>query len=125
MRLMPSRKPVTEFQSGDTIRVELTIQNNKPRQFIMVEDPTPSNCRVTDREEGDDGEEWSFWWDRFVIRDTKVAFFMRNLPEGTQTITYTIRAEGLGQSHVLPTSMSNMYDLAERSSSAESLLVVK
>ena len=112
-------------ESGDIVRVELTVESSKARQFILIEDPTPSNCRVTDREELSEGEEWSFWWDRFVVRDEKVAFFVRNLREGKQTLTYTMRAEGLGISHALPTTLSNMYDLKERASGAETLLEVK
>lgn len=125
MMLLPTKRPVTWAESGDTIRVELTIQSSKPRSFIMVEDPTPSNCRVTDREDLDEGEEWSFWWDRLVIRDDKVAFFIHNLSEGKQTLTYTMRAEGLGVAHALPTFLSNMYDQSQRASGAESLLEVK
>ena len=125
MRLMPTKKPITTTDSGDTLRVELTISSNKPRQFIMVEDPTPSNCRVTDREQLDDGEQWAFWWDRLVIRDEKVAFFIRNLASGTQTISYTMRAEGLGTAHALPTTLSNMYDLSQHATGQESLLEVR
>jgi len=125
MMLLPTKRPVTWAESGDTIRVELTIQSNKARSFIMVEEPTPSNCRVTDREELDEGEEWSFWWDRLVIRDEKVAFFVRNLQEGKQVLTYTMKAEGLGLAHALPTTLANMYDETQRASGAESLLEVK
>lgn len=125
MMLLPSKRPITWAESGDTIRVELTIRSNKPRRFMMIQDPTPSNCRVTDREELDEGEQWSFWWDRFVIRDEKVAFFVRNLAEGKQTLTYTMRAEGLGIAHALPTTLANMYDESQRASSAESVLEVK
>jgi len=125
MMLLPTKRSVTWAESGDILRVELTVTSNKPRRFIMIEDPIPSNCRVTDREELDEGEEWGFWWDRFVIRDEKVAFFVHNLQEGKQTLVYTMRAEGLGIAHALPTSLSNMYDLNERASGAESILEVK
>ena len=125
MMLMPTKRPVKWAESGDIVRVELTVESSKARQFILIEDPTPSNCRVTDREELSEGEEWSFWWDRFVVRDEKVAFFVRNLREGKQTLTYTMRAEGLGMAHALPTTLSNMYDLKERASGAETLLEVK
>jgi uncharacterized protein YfaS (alpha-2-macroglobulin family) len=125
MMLLPTKRPVTWAESGDSIRVELTITSNKARSFIMVEDPTPSNCRVTDREELDEGEEWSFWWDRLVIRDEKVAFFVRSLPEGKQTLTYTMRAEGLGLAHALPATITNMYDESQRATAGESLLEVK
>jgi uncharacterized protein YfaS (alpha-2-macroglobulin family) len=125
MMLLPTRRPVTWAESGDTIRVELTIQSNKARSFILVEDPTPSNCRVTEREDLDEGEEWSFWWDRLVIRDDKVGFFVHNLPAGKQVMAYTMRAEGLGLAHALPCSVSNMYDQTQTASSAESLLEVK
>ncbi len=125
MQLLPTRKPVVSAESGDTIRVEITVTSNKFRQFIMVEDPIPSNCRVTDREQLDEGEEWAFWWDRLVIRDDKVAFFIHNLQKGTQTLTYTMRAEGLGLAHALPTTLSNMYDASERARGSETLMEVK
>lgn len=125
MQLLPSRRPVTSAESGDILRVELTIESSKARGFIMVEDPTPSNCRVTEREELDEGEEWSNWWDQLVIRDQKISFFIRNLPEGKQTLTYNMRAEGLGVAHTLPTTLSSMYDLTVNASGAETLMEVK
>ncbi|MDR3691640.1 MAG: MG2 domain-containing protein [Fimbriimonas sp.] len=125
LRLLPSRRPVTSATSGDTIRVELTIESTKPREFLLIEDPTPSNCRVTEREELDEGEEWTYWWDKIVVRDEKVCFFVRRLPEGKQTITYNMKAEGIGVSNALPTALSSMYDISLSAAGPETPMEVK
>ncbi len=119
MRLLPSQKPVTEFKNGDVIRVELTIHSDVPRDFVLVEEPTPSSCRVTERTELGEYEEKGWWWSRTLILDDHLAFFARNLPKGESKIVYHMRAEAAGRATALPARAANMYDPGRWASTAE------
>lgn len=123
-RLLPSKQPVTSFHNGDLIRVELTIDSDFPRSFVMIEEPTPSSARIQEREEFERYEEWGYWYSDRVIRDDRIAFFARWLPKGTSKITYTMRAEQPGTVRALPTIVQNMYDPALRASTGDQRLQV-
>jgi uncharacterized protein YfaS (alpha-2-macroglobulin family) len=123
-KLLPTLKPLTQFRSGDLVRVVLTIHSNVSREFVLVEEPTPSDCRVTERDELADGEEWSWWWSRTVIMDDHLAFFARRIPKGESKITYNMRAEQVGTSSALPSTVRNMYDPGRWASSAEAKIEV-
>ena len=123
-KLLPSLKPLTQFRSGDLVRVVLTIRSEVAHEFVLVEEPTPSDCRVTEREELADGEEWSWWWSRTVIMDDHLAFFARRIPKGESKITYNMRAEQVGTSSALPSTVRNMYDPGRWASSAETKIEV-
>lgn len=125
MKLLPSKQPITEFQNGDLVRVELTINSDVPREFVMVEEPTPSSCRVNERTEIDPYEEKAWWWSRTVVRDDRLAFFARNLPKGESKITYNMRAEQAGLASALPGRVENMYDPGRWASSAETKVEVE
>jgi hypothetical protein len=125
LRLRASREPVTEVQPGDIVKCVLTVTSSTPREFVMVEDPIPAGCRVTEREELGDDEEWSYWFCAMTIRDDRVAFFSRRMSAGVNTISYMMRAETLGLSHALPTSVSNMYDPGTQAFSGETQLEVR
>lgn len=124
LELRPTKESISEVHTGDLIRVDIDIASSVDRQFIMIEDPIPSGCRITEREYVDDGEEWTAWWTQTIVRDDKAAFFMRRLKRGTQRLTYTIRAEQIGVGHALPTTISNMYDPTVSASSGETTLTV-
>ena len=124
MRLLPSLRPVTEFKNGDIVRVELTIRSDKPREFVLVTEPTPSSCRVNERTELADGEEKGWWWSRTVVLDDRLAFFARNLPKGESRIVYHMRAEAAGLASALPARAENMYDPGRWASTAETRVEV-
>ena len=90
----------------------------------MIEDPTPSHCRVTEREDIGEGEEWGWWWSRNVIRDDRIAIFARWLPAKSSKVTYTMRAEGAGTASALPTRVGPMYDPSLWASTGETRLEV-
>lgn len=124
-RLLPSKQPTTQFNTGDLIQVELTVNSSIDREFMMVEDPIPSNCRVTDREYVDEGSEWNYWWSQLIIRDDRVAFFMRDEDKGRQVLTYTMRAEQPGKVRALPPTIANMYDPAQAAHGASGTFEVR
>jgi len=125
LRLLPSEKPVTEFKNGDVVRVELTLKSDKPREFVLVEEPTPSSCRVTERTELEEGEEKDWWWSQTVVLDDHLAFFARNLPKGESKIVYHMRAEQAGRATALPARVQNMYDPGRWASTAETRVAVE
>jgi hypothetical protein len=58
------------------------------------------------------------------LRDSKVAFFLDRLPQGTRVLRYRIRAEIPGEFHALPTNGYAMYAPEVRAISDEMRLVV-
>ncbi len=124
LKLMPSKDPVSQARSGDIVQCTLTINTASPKNYIMIEDPIPSNCRIVERQEPGLDESWDFWWSDIVIRDDRAAFFVTILPAGIHRIVYTLRAETPGVAHALPTVISNMYDSSDRGSSGENLFEV-
>ncbi|MBI1331901.1 MAG: hypothetical protein GC165_03380 [Armatimonadetes bacterium] len=124
LKLLPSKDPITSFNSGDLVRVELTITADKPYEYVLIEEPTPSSCRIQEREELGAGEEWGWWWSRTVVLDDHLAYFARYLDKGTQKITYTLRAEQAGSTRALPTTVENMYDPSMSSSTGDQLIEV-
>ncbi len=119
MKLMRSKKPVSEAKAGDLIQCVLTVHSNRNWQYIFIEDPIPSNCRVTERADANDEDKWSWWWSNLTIFDDRVGLFASYFPKGVSTLTYTLRAEDVGYSHALPVRISDMYDPHEASQSDE------
>lgn len=124
-RLGPGKTPILTGQSGDLVQVQLTIHSDRPRDYVLIEDPIPSSCRVTEREDVANASDWTYWWDKLQIYDNRVAIFVRNLPAGDKTVTYTLRVENPGFASALPTSISNMYDPDAVASGAALRLEVK
>lgn len=119
MRFGADTNATVSADAGDLIEVQIVIDSDKRRDFILVEDPIPASCRITDREDLPQGETWSWWWSKSSFFDDRAAFFTRNLPAGKSTITYTMRAEMAGKSTALPTVIYNMYDPDQRSVAPE------
>ena len=124
LKLLPSISPVSTFKSGDLIRVVLTITTNVSRKYVMIEEPTPSSCRVQERDELGGSEEWNNWWSRTVMRDDHLAFFATSIPSGISKITYTMRAEQAGLVRSLPTTVANMYDPSRHASTGDFVVEV-
>jgi uncharacterized protein YfaS (alpha-2-macroglobulin family) len=112
MKLLPSIKPIQLAKPGDLLRCEIEINSIKDQEFVMIEDPIPSNLRITEQEDPEVDGEWAYWWDKVIIRDDRAAFFVRYLPKGKSSFAYNLRAEGIGVSNASPTSVGSMYDLA-------------
>jgi len=122
--LQPDPTPVSVVHHGDIIRCEITVQCTHPVSYVMVEDPIPSNCQVTDREDVDEASDWTDWWASIVIRDDRVSLFADAMPAGTHKLTYMMRAQGLGSSTALPTYVEDMYRPSLNSSGGGSPLTV-
>jgi uncharacterized protein YfaS (alpha-2-macroglobulin family) len=121
--------PLEGVETGDVIRVKITLVAPNDLYYLVLEDPLPAGCEAIDRslettsvvtegpemeavdEErrwGSDG--WGWWWFRHTeIRDEKVVLFADYLPRGTYEYTYLIRASVPGQYLTLPTTAYEMY----------------
>jgi uncharacterized protein YfaS (alpha-2-macroglobulin family) len=122
--LMPLDNDQTTFNSGELIRVVLTVTTDQPWQFLQVEDPLPSNCHVMDQ--GDVGaDDWNWWWSDTVVRDDRIAMFSRWMNAGANKLEYTMRAESPGKASALPAVAENMYEPDQRATTADSALEVE
>lgn len=113
-------RAIDSAKAGERIKVVLTIKALRPLDYVIVEDPIPSNCHIEDFGRSLDAEEWTWWWAQTVVRDDRAAFFITSLPAGEHKLTYIVRAENPGSASALPTVMYNMYD-PDRLASASSL----
>ncbi len=125
MRFVASDRPVDRVESGDVIKVVLKVKSDKEREFVLLEDPVPSNCRVTERDEVYDDEQWGWWWARTVIMEDRVGFFARTLKKGDNEFSYIMRAESAGKANALPSRIGNMYDPEDYASTQEQALEVR
>ncbi|MFN3650180.1 MAG: alpha-2-macroglobulin family protein [Armatimonadota bacterium] len=93
--------------SGDLLEVELQLESKNEYDYLVFEDLKPSGCEAAEVRSG-------YRWEKGVgayveFRDTKVAFFLDRIRQGTSTLTYRLRAEVPGRFHTLPTNGYAMY----------------
>jgi uncharacterized protein YfaS (alpha-2-macroglobulin family) len=124
-KFAPGEVAITSADPGDLLQVRIEVKSERPREFVLVEDPLPAGVRVTEREDVESPADWGWWWDKFQIFDERVALFARRINAGSNVFTYTVRVENPGLSQALPTSVSNMYDPDAVASSAASKLEVR
>lgn len=127
MRLMPETRATTAFQKGDLVRVTLTINTKVEREFVIVEDPIPAGCRITERETPGLYEDWSWWFSKLLVYDDRYVAFARSIQPGdeAQTITYTMRAEFDGTFSAEPTVVYNMYDPGQFARSSKAAVEIR
>jgi uncharacterized protein YfaS (alpha-2-macroglobulin family) len=113
------------LQTGDNIRVRLTLTVPRDMAYVLIEDPFPAGCEVTERGDAEEVVEWGYWWSSVDVRDDRIAFFTRTLPKGKHVIEYNLRAQTPGAYHTLPTLLQAMYAPETRAESAETHIEVK
>ena len=95
------------LKSGDLIDVELTLDSKNEYDYCCFEDMKPAGCEPLELRSGQG------WADglcsNMELRDTKTAFFVDHLPQGTRVLRYRLRAEVPGTFHALPTNGYAMY----------------
>lgn len=109
MRLLPSKRTSESYRSGQVFRCRLTITTETDMEYVAIEDPMPSNCRIVDADEPEPGFDWTNWWSNSTFGDDRAAFFIWSLPKGTHVIEYAVRAEAPGVCNALPTRAFPMY----------------
>lgn len=115
LALLPEPQARTRFCSGDVIEVRLRVDSRAVYQRMVIEEPIPAGCEVTDRSDLAI-EDWDSWWGDQDIRDDRVCFFIPYLtpaatgdPDGARVLTYHLRAQLPGSYSVLPTTAYSMY----------------
>lgn len=124
MKLLPSKRTSDSFRSGEVFRVRLTLSAKKALNYVAIEDPIPSNCRIVDVDTPFDGYEWMNWWARSVFLDDRAAFFVTYLGSGNHVIEYAVRAEAPGVCSAMPTTAYPMYQPETQAWSAAQRLTV-
>ena len=83
------------------------LDSKNEYDYCCFEDMKPSGCEALALRSGEsygDG-----LCSDMELRDTKVAFFVDHLPQGTRVLRYRLRAEVPGAFHALPTNAYAMY----------------
>ena len=102
-------KPDTDFNPREDIIVRLIVDCTRPGSQVVIEEPAPAGCRITELA-GDQFENWTNWWDYTDVRDDKLVFFIQNLARGEHEIDYHLEAQTPGRYDVAPTTVSSMVD---------------
>jgi uncharacterized protein YfaS (alpha-2-macroglobulin family) len=113
------------LQSGQPIRVRLTIDAPRDMEYVLIEDAFPAGCEVSERGDADDVTDWSYWWSSVDVRDDRIAFFARDLPKGKHVVEYNLRAQTPGSYHTLPTLVQPMYAPELKALSDEARIEIK
>lgn len=122
--------PVTGGERpGDLIGVRLVVTAEKPRDYVLIEDPIPSGSEIVTREELYEitrGRELSrSWWSRREERDDRISFFPSHLPKGETTYSYLLKLTHSGRFVIPPARVEPMYSPGVVSATPQGLLEVK
>ena len=105
------REPLADgaaLQSGDRLEVELVLESKNDYEYLQFSDAKAAGCEALDALSGyiaGDGGLSAY----MEPRDQTVDFFIRDLPRGTHTLRYQLRAEAPGTYQALPASAAAMY----------------
>jgi uncharacterized protein YfaS (alpha-2-macroglobulin family) len=118
-----SKKPITDIQRGELVRVRLTIVVPAAVHYIVVDDPLPAGLEAIDttiltdtavptsytvQDYNERG--WGWWYFPHIeLRDEKVVLSADYLPAGTYVYTYLARASTAGTFKVIPPTASEFY----------------
>jgi len=118
-----SKKPITEAQRGDLVRVRLTVVVPAAVHYIVVDDPLPAGFEAVDasiltdtavpssytlKDYNERG--WGWWYFSHIeLKDEKVVLSADYLPAGTYVYTYLARASTVGNFKVIPPTASEFY----------------
>ena len=94
-------------KSGDLLEAELTLDSKNEYDDCIFEDMKPAGCEPLDLRSG--GRYGDGLCSNVELRDTKTAFFVDHLPQGTRVLRYRLRAEVPGAFHALPANGYAMY----------------
>jgi uncharacterized protein YfaS (alpha-2-macroglobulin family) len=118
-----SKKPITEIQHGELVRVRLTVVIPAAVHYIVIDDPLPAGLEAIDTTIQTDTavplsytltdyeqRGWGWWYFTHTeLRDEKVVLSADYLPAGTYVYTYLARAGTAGTFKVIPPTASEFY----------------
>jgi uncharacterized protein YfaS (alpha-2-macroglobulin family) len=112
-------EPISEIESGQQIRVELTMIVPNDLLYVVLHDPIPAGTEAIDPGLQTTGSSpggtwtrtdpdyqygfWGWWYfDRIEYRDNAVNFLSNYLPAGTYQFTYHLQSTIPGEYQVIP-----------------------
>jgi uncharacterized protein YfaS (alpha-2-macroglobulin family) len=118
-----SKKPITEIERGELVKVRLTIVVPESVHYIVVNDPLPAGMEAIDATLATDTQVplkytlqdytdrgWGWWYFSHIeLRDEKVVLSADYLPAGTYVYSYLVRASTTGTFKVIPPTASEFY----------------
>jgi hypothetical protein len=118
-----SKKPITQIQRGQLVKVRLTVVVPDDLHYIVINDPLPAGLEAIDASIATDTavpakytmqdyDQRGYGWWYFThteLRDEKVVLSADYLPAGTYVYTYLARASTAGTFSVIPPTASEFY----------------
>jgi uncharacterized protein YfaS (alpha-2-macroglobulin family) len=104
--------PGQPISPGDDIEVRLTVENDRPLEYVIIEERLPAGfeSRETDRDPRFRDESTFFdWYSHRERHDERMAFFITNLPAGRHEFRHVIYPELEGRITALPAAVWPMY----------------
>ena len=105
-----------QLQSGELVEVELEIESKNDYEYLVVEDFKAAGFEPIEVRSGYTDNDLHAYVE---FRDDRVAFFVRTLARGRQSVSYRLRAEIPGRFHALPARVMAMYAPELRGNSDE------
>ncbi len=105
-------------ESGDRIRVDVTLEAKNNYEYLLAEDYKPAGLEAVELNSGEgeaidldaDGRETASRTPLYQeFRDQKAAFFISHIKQGKHLLRYELRAEMPGKFHAMPDQAQAMY----------------
>lgn len=109
-QLKTARTPLVEgamLRSGEEVEVRLELKSPNDYEYLSLEDFKPAGFEAVDTLSGYVYQNGTGIYRE--LRDNRVAMFLGWMPQGTQILTYRLRAEIPGVFHALPHRVQAMY----------------
>ncbi len=117
------KKPITEIERGELVKVRLTVVVPEAVHYVVINDPLPAGFESIDASLATDtavpssytakdykDRGWGWWYFSHIeLRDEKVVLSSDYLPSGTYVYTYLTRASTAGTFKVIPPTASEFY----------------
>ena len=120
-KLFGTQEPVTGFQQGDLVEVNLALDVPVESWYVVVDDSLPAGFEALEERLGTTSHAVSsphtsallwqqYGYNRKEVRDRQVTFFVTHLKPGVHTFTYLARATTAGKFAALPAQAYPMYE---------------
>jgi uncharacterized protein YfaS (alpha-2-macroglobulin family) len=108
-------RPVTKVSAGQVVEVVLQVQTPVRRDYVALEDPLPAGVEVvnphlvTSGARADATDPWWQVWTWTELRDDRALAFADDMPGGSHTLRYLVRATLPGTFTAAPPHAELMY----------------
>jgi hypothetical protein len=134
--LAKGNTPITStFQTGDLVRVTLTVKLPTTGAYMLIEDHLPAGLEALNESLNTTGHEYVAYGETRIawrdlgynykeVRADRVSFFVTEMDAGQRTFTFLARAARSGQFVALPAEAYAMYEPALWGRSASSAMEI-